>query len=119
MKIRINPLDKLFSQYIRGKADGICEWCGEHKNLQTSHFKGRTRQTVRWDEENVSAICFTCHRYMHDHPDIHTDWFEKRLGREKYDKMIMRANMTTKEYPIDKEQIKKNLLEKIKMLQEV
>jgi len=118
-KVKRNPLDILMSTYIRAKAEGVCEWCGQRPCRDAHHFKGRIRMTVRFDEENMVALCGYCHRYLHNNPDVNTDFFRKRLGNERYENLVMRANMTTKEYPIDKEKIKDDLNRKIKLLNEV
>ena len=98
MKIRIDPLDKLFSEFIRKRARGICERCGSRKGwdkLQCSHFFGRAKKSTRWDEENASALCFGCHQYFTSHPLEHADWFQARLG-EGFDLLVRRANTPQK-----------------------
>ncbi|MBA7661936.1 hypothetical protein ES703_69956 [subsurface metagenome] len=113
MKIRLDPLDILFSQYIRLKAGGICEYCNRKTRLQCSHFHGRRKRSVRWDEDNASALCFTCHLYMGENPYVHTEWFKQRLGSEKFEALNRRAEMLVK---VDREAIKTSLKERIKLL---
>ena len=109
MKIKIDSLDVLFSQYIRMRAFkrvGGCEKClrpkfdkvkenGEifpaWKQLQCSHYKGRGRRSVRWDEDNCAGICGGCHQYLTSQPDEHTEWFRQRLGEVVYDNLMIRA----------------------------
>ena len=92
MKIRIDPLDKLFSQYIRMRAiERVhgCERCGagkvDFKELQCAHFHGRSRKAVRWDEDNGVGLCFGCHQYLDSHAMEKVEWFKTHLGEEVFD----------------------------------
>ena len=100
MKIKLDKLDILFSKYIRLKAGGVCEYCGQAKTLQCSHFHGRRKRSVRWDEENCSALCFSCHLYLGENPYMHTEFFRKRLGSERFELLNIRANTIAR---LDKE----------------
>lgn len=115
--MRIDPLDKLFSQYVRMRAManvGGCERClqgkTDYKQLQCSHFFGRAKKSVRWDEDNAAGLCFGCHQYFTSHPLLHTDWFQERLGERAFD--LLRARAYTPTRP-DKEAIRLYLQEKI------
>jgi len=116
MKIRIDPLDVLFSKYIRLLADGVCEYCGEVKRLECSHFHGRRKVVTRYDKENVAALCHSCHMYLGEHPNIHSGWFRQRLGSDRYELLNNRAQQIVK---IDKEALKLDLKNRIKKLEEV
>ena len=131
MRIKLDPLDKLFSQYIRmlvyDKDAGIacCEYCGKMfgdvikengetypawKQLQTSHFHGRRKRSVRYFCENACALCFSCHIYLGENPYAHTEFFKKRLGSERFELLNIRTNKLEK---IDKEAVTAYLKEKI------
>ena len=95
MKIRVDPLDRLFSKYVRLKAGEKCERCGHYTpfgNLQVSHYHGRAKRSTRYDEENVTASCFACHMYFHAHPLEHTEFMIRRLGQQGFDMLTARAN---------------------------
>lgn len=113
MKIKLNPLDILFSKYVRLKAGGVCEYCGRTTTLQCSHYHGRRKRILRWDEENVSAVCFSCHMYLGENPYQHTEFFKKRLGTDRFEKLNIRAE-TTHPKP-DLVAIMAQLKEKIKL----
>lgn len=120
MKIKLTPLDKLFSHYIRTKADDHCEYCGvwkDTRDLQTSHFHGRRKRSTRWLDDNCCALCFSCHLYLGENPHQHCEFFKKRLGTDRFEKLNIRAE-TTHPKP-DLELITAQLKEKIKMLSEV
>jgi len=118
MKIKIDPLDRLFSKYIRLRAKGFCERCGQYKGfdgLQTSHFHGRGQKSVRYDPDNACALDFGCHQYFTSHPLEHTEFFKNRLG-DKFDMLNSRAR-TPARY-LDKEAIRLYLGEQIKELED-
>ncbi len=89
--MKINPLDKLFSEYVRKLAvlsRGGCERCltpYEWKRLQCSHFWGRAKRSTRYLETNAAGLCYGCHRYFTSHPAEHAAWFLNRLGQARYD----------------------------------
>lgn len=85
MRIRIDPLDKLFSAYVRKRAverAGGCERCGHPytwMKLQCCHFHGRVKRSVRWDEDNAIGLCFGCHQYLDSHPLEKVEFFQQKL----------------------------------------
>ena len=115
MRIKLLPLDILFSKYIRMKADGNCEYCGAWKTLQCSHFHGRRKRSVRYDEDNACGLCFSCHMYLGENPFQHTEFFKKRLGTDRFEKLNIRAEMTHPKP--DTEKIALELKEKIKAME--
>jgi len=138
MKIIITPLDKLFSQYIRmltyNKDEGTahCEYCGKvfwdmikengevypaWKHLQCSHFFSRRSKATRWDLDNAAGLCFSCHMYLGGNPYVHTEWFKKRLGSEKFEQLVIRVNMIVKRSKADKEQLYRELKEQVKLME--
>ena len=97
--MRITPLDKLFSEFIRRRAMARvhgCERCltgkVDYKELQCSHFWGRKRQLVRYDEDNSAGLCGACHLYLSANPSEHTTWFKNHLGEEAFDLLEARAS---------------------------
>lgn len=129
MKITLSPLDSLFSEYVRKRAimvAGGCEKCLTQKQdilkengsifpawkqLQTSHFFGRRRRSVRYNEDNACGLCFSCHQHFTENPLEHTEWFKKRLGDKAFGLLEIQANTPQK---IDKQAVKLYLQEKIK-----
>ena len=107
--MKIDPLDNLFSEYIRKRAIqrvGGCERCltpkfdiqkdnGDifpaWKQLQCSHFIGRSKRSVRYDDENCIGICGGCHLYLTAHPIEHVEFFKTRLTEEGFDMLNSRA----------------------------
>ena len=117
MKIKLKPLDELFSRIIRNRAIanvGGCErcwaWKADYKQLQCAHMFTRKYHSVRWDEENAVGVCAGCHFFLDSHPQEKIDFFKQRLGEEKFDLLQARANTKG----IDKELIKLYLQNRIK-----
>ena len=99
MRIKINKLDILFSRYVRLKAKNHCEYCGKYKEfsqLQNAHCFGRRKQSVRYDERNTAALCFTCHRLIDENHEAKREFFMKRLGEKQYKALMVEAETPRK-----------------------
>ncbi len=99
--MKLDPLDKLFSEFIRRRAIqrvGGCERCltgkTSYKQLQCSHFHGRARRSVRWDESNAAGLCPGCHMYLTAHPLEHVEWFKQYIGEVEFDLLQSRMRQT-------------------------
>lgn len=95
MKISTKPLDKLFSEYIR-KERPACEYCDKRRSTQVHHYHRRRIKSVRSDEKNVFALCFYCHRYLHEHPAIEVEWVKKKLGEREFNALDIRQKIGRK-----------------------
>ncbi len=117
MKIRLDPLDKLFSKYIRLRDKGICQRCGKYlgltSGLQCSHFIKRRYKATRWDEDNCVALCFGCHQHFEENHDVYKGFMMVRLG-EKFD--LLQARMRERQKP-DRNGLMLYYREKIKELE--
>lgn len=97
MNIRITALDRMFSVYIRRRANWTCECCykgfreGDGR-LQCSHFHGRRKKSVRWDPDNCVALCFHCHQRFTENPMTHVSWMQRHLGEVRFQSLQVRAN---------------------------
>jgi hypothetical protein len=118
MKIKHSPEDKLFSEYIRKKSGGVCEYCQKlfgYKRLQASHYFGRRNKALRWDERNVSALCFTCHMViMTENPHHHTKWMKEKLGTAGFNSLVRASNKIKKWTKPDLLDLRNELKEKLK-----
>jgi 5-methylcytosine-specific restriction endonuclease McrA len=99
-KIRVRRADTLFSLYLRKKRGYKCEYCGrffpEGRGLTVSHFHGRRKETVRFDEENCDILCVRCHQYFESHKTEYDEWKRSRLGPRAFDLLALRANRAGK-----------------------
>lgn len=122
-------LDEMFSQYVRRRAmsrAGGCERCGAQKHdiekedgsifpawkqLQCSHFWGRNKKLVRFDEMNACGLCAACHMYLEHHPLEHVEFFRNLIGEREFDLLTARASVVGRP---DVNGIHMYLLEKLK-----
>lgn len=104
MNIKIDPADKVFSQYIRLR-DRECKRChskvklnekGDPVTHQASHFQGRRKENTRFDPENVDCLCTGCHMYFTANPAEHYEWQVKVKGQELVDSLVLKSNMYVK-----------------------
>lgn len=95
-KVKLDPADIAFSKYVRTAAGWKCVRCGRHaegQGLHCAHFHARRKESVRFDLENVDALCAGCHRYFTNHYTEHKAWKLEQLGEDKYDLLTLRANL--------------------------
>lgn len=97
--MKLDSLGGIFSEFIRRRAIirvGGCERClttkRDWKELQCSHFIGRSRKSVRFDEANAIGLCGACHLYLTAHPLEHVEFFSDKLGDE-YDLLLSRSRI--------------------------
>lgn len=100
-RIKIDPADRLWSLYVRVKAGWECQRCHKRypegaRGLENSHFWGRKNEATRFDEENCYCLCTGCHGYFTANPHEHREWVYKRLGKQRYDLLTLRANSVKK-----------------------
>lgn len=106
MAIKRNKWDKVFSDAIRTRDKWICQRCskyypeGKRQGLHCSHFFGRARYSTRFDFENCEALCYGCHNYFTQHPDLHRKHKKIKLGEKKFNKLRIRSNTRAKKSEI-------------------
>lgn len=76
--------EKLHSQVVRMRANGICERCGQVADLQAAHIIRRSRAATRTDERNGWGLCAPCHWIVDDDPGQHSALVERTIGLELY-----------------------------------
>lgn len=101
MRIKLDPADRVFSQYIR-KRDGKCLRCGSivqfnDKGLpithQNSHYYGRGKESTRFDPENCDTLCHGCHQYWGStYREDYRNFKIEQLGKARFDALTLRAN---------------------------
>ena len=104
--IKRNPNDIAFSNFIHSKAGGKCEYCGRVcklgmetiYQLEASHYFSRSHWAVRYDPENVYALCSACHKrmggYKNSEDGEYDIWVKQKLGEDGYKRLKIRAYST-------------------------
>lgn len=98
--IKIDPADRVFSQYIRLR-DGKCMRCGsviEFNDLglpvthQASHFFGRGQESTRFDPDNLDCLCYGCHQYWgSQNREDYRAFKISQLGQDRFDSLMVKA----------------------------
>lgn len=115
MKIKLDKIDKVFSQLIRRRASWRCEKCGtyypegQRQGLHCSHIFGRAKKSTRWSEINAVAHCHGCHAYLTANPVEFTEWARGYLGEETFTKLRVQANQPARLTNAIKEEIYQDL----------
>lgn len=115
-----DPLDALFSRYVRLKSGGYCKRCGKYvgySKLNNAHLFGRLRHTVRWDERNTVPLCGSCHYMIDNNCLAKTELLLTLMSKGEAEELERLANMTIKDHPIDKDKLKEELKRKITLLE--
>lgn len=100
-KTTIRYTDRLWTKYIKRRDKNKCQYrfkCYGAEGSDVSHFQGRRKETVRFDDENCDLACRSCHNFVHtaEGAKVLEDWKRKQLGDRAYSLLILRANQTGK-----------------------
>lgn len=116
LKVKVDPLDTLFSLYIRMRAKWKCERCGsrpDKRGLHTHHFIRRRFRAVRYDPDNGIALCLGCHQYFDENREEEKAFMVNKLGQKAID---MLRNRMRQGKP-DRKAVKLYLREEIRKLE--
>jgi len=115
MPVKRDPLDALFSDLVRERANWSCEACqryfapGERQGLHCSHHISRRYNATRWSPLNAAAHCASCHHKFSDDPVLHAEWIIGHVGEQNYRNLQMAAQRITPLKKHDREDIRKTL----------
>ena len=115
-KISDEVLDGLVRNIVYFLASGYCKRCKRHVStayLEAAHLYRRHRKTVRWDLRNVHGLCLDCHQLVDNDAIEMASFMYDILSKDDINDLQRLANMTLKEYPIDRAELKAELKEKI------
>ena len=75
--------------------------------LHCSHFFSRRHRSVRWNPDNGTSMCFSCHNRLGGDPDDFVRWMRERVGegmidilREKRDDLMLAKSLKKNETDI-------------------
>ncbi len=85
---RNNALDRKWKEFIKSRAGGQCEFCGEGERLNAHHIYDRSIRRLRWDIDNGMALCPLHHKFgewsAHNSPIEFIEWLKDIRGGEWY-----------------------------------
>jgi len=119
VKIKTSNLDRLFSQYIRTKANFTCKACKKNSGIMDcAHIVSRRSTATRWFKANAVCLCRACHMKFTADPfgwvEIVTDW----MGEDKLQALRFLSHSGKPPKLLEKIAIGEALIEKIKELGE-
>ena|SRR3990167_7416759 len=83
--------DQKFSQAII-RRDGKCLKCFSKKDLTCSHYWRRGHSATRFDFDNCITLCRWCHSEWENlKNNVYREFMIKRLGKEKYEVLEIKA----------------------------
>jgi 5-methylcytosine-specific restriction endonuclease McrA len=74
-------LDLLARRATFERAKHRCERCLKPDRLQWHHVYSRAIVTLRWDLDNLVALCAGCHLWWHHNPLDAAEWFDDHCDR--------------------------------------
>ena len=113
-------LDDLVRKILRFSSGGFCKRCKKFADtsIEVAHMYRRKRKTVRWDLRNVYPLCPSCHQEIDNDPVKLSSFLYEVMTREQVAELQELANLTIKQHPIDREQIRDSLRERIKIMED-
>lgn len=101
-KMKRRYTDVLWTKYIKLRDKDLCQVnfkCFKGTpGTDVSHYHGRRKETVRFDDENSDLVCRSCHLFIHtaEGAKVFDEWKEQQLGEIKFKLLLLRANQTGK-----------------------
>lgn len=95
----IQILQKVFNTYIRLRdKDKPCISCGKplKDKYDAGHFFPTTKQSLRFDENNVHGQCVHCNQHLHGNITKYAYNLPKRIGWEAFEDLHAMSNLTVK-----------------------
>lgn len=77
--------DKIVSEYIRRRDNGICFTCGnkkEWKYQQCGHYVSRIYLNLRYYEKNLNCQCYSCNVMRHGNMDEYAIRLQQKYGAD-------------------------------------
>lgn len=120
----VAKLDRIFSLYIRLRdtmPSGYfkCISCGQIKRFEQAdcgHFYGRKHMATRYDEDNCSAECAACNRFVSDHLIGYQTNLIKKIGLGRFELLGVKAHSAKKWCDFELEAMIKHYIGEVKRL---
>lgn len=103
-RMKLDRADVLMSKWVRWRDGWRCVRClkqypmGKAQGLDCSHYYGRRNESVRFDPQNLDALCsFPCHhKWGGDDRREYEDFKRKQLGEKAFNALTIRAHTAQK-----------------------
>jgi hypothetical protein len=125
MAVKRDATDKALSDSVRASENYTCERCGKYypeghgrKGLHCSHYRGRSGKSTRWHPDNLDCLCYGCHMYFSGERFEYDAWKRKKLGDDRYDRLVLRANKPKKTPKWEQLLIRKHYQSEFKRIQD-
>lgn len=120
----VRKLDRIFSLYIRlrdAMPNGYvrCISCGKIKafdEVDCGHYHSRIHMATRFDEDNCNAECRYCNRMSADHLDKYAINLVKKIGKNRFDLLRIKASSSKHWLDCELEQMIKRYTLEVKRL---
>ena len=101
MKISISRIDKKFSLFIRSRDNWTCQRCDKRyipptNALHCAHIFTRGAKSTRFNVDNCVSLCYGCHSYLDSHPLEKYDWYSKKYGKSKFERIRLKSHLPEK-----------------------
>lgn len=121
MRVKIGPLDKIFSQYIRTRDGWCCQRCGKaharnSQGLHAAHIFGRGKHSTRWHENNAVSLCYGDHSYLDQNPLEKYKWYKEKFGTALFDQIKELSEKPIRFTKEQKKELKEHYKQKLKAL---
>lgn len=93
LKTLQKKLDRIFSQYIVKRDNGVCCTCGKKGN-QAGHFIGRGHWGARYDERNVHCQDVRCNIFLSGNYITYYEFMEVTYGKETIKELQKQSHWT-------------------------
>lgn len=106
--IKSKTISNIWAGAVKIKAEHKCEYCGEMKSLNSHHIFGKRNANTKWDIENGICLCAGHHTFKtfsaHQSPEF-IDWIKDYIGKERYERIRIKANQIKKWTQSEKREI--------------
>jgi hypothetical protein len=102
-RILKDKLDKLVSELVRRRDNGVCYSCGKKdhwKNCDAGHYVKRGCWRLRYDLRNIHCQCKRCNCFMGGNMDNYAVHLIKDYGAEILDEFQKLKNMPEKKWKV-------------------
>ena len=112
-------LDVAWALLVKLKAGMQCEYCqAKNKQLHSHHIYSRSKKSTRWHVKNGICLCASHHVLSstfsaHKTPLEFIRWLDNYKGEDYMDRLMIRANTTSKLFKFEKEILLGELLREI------